>query len=83
MKGPAPSFLSTVGVFSLLAAEEVERVAEHLSAVELAEGQVLFHEGDQGNDLYILADGAAAVSIRLPDGGTHEIARFSPGDFFG
>ena len=83
MKGPAPSFLSTVGVFSLLGAEEVERVAEHLSAVELAGGQVLFHEGDQGNDLYILAEGAAAMSIRLPDGGTHEIARFSPGDFFG
>lgn len=83
MKGPALSFLSTVGVFSLLAPEEVERVAEHLSAVELAEGQVLFHEGDQGNDLYILADGAAGVSIRLPDGGTREIARFSAGDFFG
>lgn len=83
MKGPALSFLSTVGVFSLLAPEEVERVAEHLSAVELVEGQVLFYEGDQGNDLYILADGAAGVSIRLPDGGTREIARFSAGDFFG
>jgi len=83
VKGPALSFLSTVGVFSLLAPEEIERVAEHLSAVELAEGQVLFYEGDQGNDLYILADGAAGVSIRLPDGGTREIARFSAGDFFG
>jgi len=83
MNGPAPSFLSTVGVFSLLAPEEVEHVGEHLSSVELAEGQLLFNEGDQGNDLYIVADGAAAVSIRLPDGGTHEIARFSPGDFFG
>jgi diguanylate cyclase (GGDEF)-like protein len=83
MKSPTPSFLSTVGVFSLLAAEEVEHVAGHLTAVELAEGQVLFNEGDQGNDLYILSVGEAAVSIRLPDGGTHEIARFSPGDFFG
>lgn len=83
MKGPAPSFLSTVGVFSLLGPDEVTRVAEHLSAVELDGGQVLFNEGDQGNEMYILADGAAAVSISLPDGGTHEIARFSPGDFFG
>jgi len=83
MTNPAPSFLSTVGVFSLLAPEEIERVAEHLAAVPLDQGQVLFHEGDQGNDLYILAEGSAAVSIRLPDGGAHEIARFSPGDFFG
>jgi diguanylate cyclase (GGDEF)-like protein len=77
------SFLSGVGVFSLLAPGEVEKVAEHLSVVLLDEGKVLFQEGDQGNDLYILVDGSAAVSIRLPDGGTHEIARFSPGDFFG
>jgi diguanylate cyclase (GGDEF)-like protein len=72
-----------VGVFSLLSPEEIERVAEHLSTVELAAGETLFHEGDQGNDLYILAKGAAEVSISLPDGGTHEIARFQPGDFFG
>ena len=83
MKGAAPSLFSTVGVFSLLSPEEITRVADHFSTVELASGQVLFHEGDQGNDLYILADGAAAVSIRLPDGGMHEIARFAPGDFFG
>ena len=83
MSGAAPSLLSTVGVFSLLSPEEITRVVDHLSTVELARGQVLFHEGDQGNDLYILAEGAAAVSIRLPDGGTREIARFAPGDFFG
>ncbi len=83
MKSPSSSLLSTVGVFSLLAPEEVEKVAEHLSAAELEAGQTLFREGEKGNDLYILADGAAAVSIQLPDGGTHEIARFAPGDFFG
>ena len=83
MKSPAPSLLSTVGVFSLLSPEEVTLLADHLSTVELARGQTLFHEGDQGNDLYILTDGAVAVSIRLPDGGTHEIARFAAGDFFG
>ena len=83
MKPAVPSLLSSVGVFSLLSAEEISLVSEHLSTARLAAGEVLFHEGDQGNDMYILADGAVAVSIRLPDGGTREIARFSPGDFFG
>ena len=82
MKTPS-SLLSSVGVFSLLSSEEIALLSEHLSRVELAAGEVLFHEGDPGNDMYILADGAVAVSIRLPDGGTREIARFSPGDFFG
>jgi diguanylate cyclase (GGDEF)-like protein len=83
MKGAAPSLLSTVGVFSLLSPQEVTLLADHLSTVGLERGKTLFNEGDQGNDLYILTQGAVAVSIRLPDGGTHEIARFAPGDFFG
>jgi diguanylate cyclase (GGDEF)-like protein len=83
MSGANTAFLARVGVFSLLGPEEIAQVAEHLATVELAEGQTLFHEGDQGNDLYILASGEACVSIRLPDGGEREIARFAPGDFFG
>jgi diguanylate cyclase (GGDEF)-like protein len=83
MKGQSPELLAKVGVFSLLSREEIDQVAEHLATVKLTAGQTLFHEGDKGNDLYIIADGAAAVSIRLPDGGDKEIARFAPGDFFG
>lgn len=83
MKRQSPELLAKVGVFSLLSSEEIGQVAEHLATVKLTAGQTLFHEGDQGNDLYIIADGAAAVSIRLPDGGDKEIARFAPGDFFG
>jgi diguanylate cyclase (GGDEF)-like protein len=83
VKAAVPSLLSSVGVFSLLSSEEIALVSEHLSTAELAAGQILFREGDQGNDMYILAEGTVAVSIRLPDGGAREIARFSPGDFFG
>ena len=83
MKSQSPALLAKVGVFSLLSPTEIDQVAEHLATVNLTAGQTLFHEGDQGNDLYIIADGAAAVSIKLPDGGDKEIARFAPGDFFG
>jgi diguanylate cyclase (GGDEF)-like protein len=54
-----------------------------LSLVELAAGEVLFREGDAGNELYILQEGAVGVSISLPDGSEQEIAKFAPGDFFG
>ena len=77
------SVLSHVGVFSLLSTREVGLIAEHMATVALESGQTLFHEGDEGDNLYILIDGAASITIRLPDGGAHEIARFSPGDFFG
>ena len=83
MRRQSPELLAKVGVFSLLSPKEIDQVAEHLATVNLTAGQTLFHEGDQGNDLYIIAEGAAAVSIKLPDGGGKEIARFAPGDFFG
>jgi diguanylate cyclase (GGDEF)-like protein len=75
--------LSRVGIFSLLTEEEIALLSEHLSTVTLREGETLFHEGDEGHDLYILVRGLAAVSIRLPDGGSRVIARFQAGDFFG
>jgi diguanylate cyclase (GGDEF)-like protein len=83
VKPQSPELLAKVGIFSLLSREEIDQVAEHLATVKLTAGQTLFHEGDPGDDLYIIADGAAAVSISLPDGGDKEIARFAPGDFFG
>ena len=83
MSGNTETLLAKVGVFSLLTPGEINLLVEHLATLELAEGQVLFREGDEGNDMFIIADGAAAVSIRLPDGEEREIARFAPGDFFG
>ena len=83
MEAIAPAFLERVRVFSLLSREDVERVTSHLSAVELAEGQTLFHEGEAGKELYILAEGKVAISISLPDGTGQQIAQFAPGDFFG
>jgi len=83
MKSGSAALLSQVGVFSLLASHEIENVADHLTTVSLDAGEILFHEGEPGNDLYILATGKAAVSIRLPDGSDREIAQFAPGDFFG
>jgi CRP-like cAMP-binding protein len=83
MEAIAPAFLERVRVFSLLSREDVERVTSHLSAVELEEGQTLFHEGEAGKELYILAEGKVAISISLPDGTGQQIAQFAPGDFFG
>ncbi|HUI72659.1 MAG TPA: diguanylate cyclase, partial [Spirochaetia bacterium] len=79
----APAFLERVAVFSLLSHDDVERVTRHLSSVELAEGQTLFREGETGKEMYILAEGKVAITIRLPDGAEQQIAEVSPGDFFG
>jgi diguanylate cyclase (GGDEF)-like protein len=83
MKAGAIEFLQTVGIFSLLDRPEIPSVLSRLARRELAEGELLFGEGEPGRELYIIVTGGVRVTIRLPDGTEHEVARMGPGDFFG
>ena len=83
MKAEAIRFLSTVGIFSLLDSTEIPGVLARLSTKDLAEGDLLFREGEEGTELFIVRTGGVRVSLKLPDGSEHEIARMGPGDFFG
>lgn len=76
-------FLSRVGIFSLLSPDEAARVSGYLDPVELASGDVLFREGDPGDNLYIIRGGRIRIGIRLPDGSEHSIAELGSGDFLG
>ena len=46
------------------------------------EGHVLFHEGDEGEDMYIIQTGRVAIKKRVQDGET-TLAVLEKGDFFG
>ena len=48
-----------------------------------AKGEVLFHEGDPGDTLHLLAKGHVAVRITTPLGDVATLLVLSPGDFFG
>lgn len=76
-------FLSTVEILSLLGPDEINSIAGLFSIHEIGEGEMLFREGDEGNELFIVKSGSVASSIRLPDGGERQIARFMAGNFFG
>ena len=45
-------------------------------------GQVLFHEGDDGDDMYIIQSGRVAIKKRVKDSDT-TLAVLEKGDFFG
>lgn len=47
-----------------------------------AKGHVLFHEGDEGEDMYIIQSGKVAIKKRLKDSET-TLAVLEKGDFFG
>lgn len=49
-----------------------------------ARGEIVFREGDIGRDLYIIAAGAASVTLRLAgEGRENRLATFSAGTIFG
>ena len=79
----AISFLQKVDIFSELSIEEIGVVFSSLRRVELEEGQRIFSEGDDGNELFIVMNGRVATSISLPGGRERQIAEFTSGDFFG
>ena len=77
------SFLKSIEIFSLLSENEIDEISPYLEDVRVASGSVLFRQGDEGNELFIVQLGAVATSIALPEGGSREIAVFRSGDFFG
>jgi hypothetical protein len=72
------AFLRTVPIFEEMPGQELRRVAEMLTSVDVAPGEVIFKKGDPGDALYIVRRGA--VSIR---DGAIELSLAKTGDFFG
>lgn len=70
--------LASVPLFSDLPPASLTQLIEEVRLVELPAGQVLFRDGDAGRALYVVSEGAVAVSR----GGVH-LARLGEGAFFG
>lgn len=46
-------------------------------------GDVVFSQGDEGSELFLVLRGSASVELRQPDGGTTRLVSFSAGTVFG
>lgn len=53
---------------------------EHVKS--FSDGEMIFPEGDQGRELYIIQEGRVVIRKKSPVGDI-ELARFERGDFFG
>ncbi len=75
--------LGRVPVFSTLAGDDLERVAELAVPRSFETGQVVFREGDASDTCYVVRSGRARA-VRVHRGGrTITLAHFGPGDIFG
>jgi CRP/FNR family cyclic AMP-dependent transcriptional regulator len=77
------TFLSSMDLFSGVQQELLEPIVQQSSVQSLQRGDMLFSEGDEANDLYIVLEGRVAIANRSFDGRESVVALMESGDLFG
>ncbi len=70
-------------LFSALDDEAASALRSSMSENRLRRGEVLFHEGDPGDKLYIVTDGKVKLGRSSSDGRENLLAILGPGQMFG
>jgi CRP-like cAMP-binding protein len=70
-------------LFAGLSTETLASIARTLRVRHFRRGEVLFHEGDPGDALFIVATGAVKVVVPSEEGGEAILATLRRGDFLG
>src|SRR5215475_3945425 len=70
-------------LFSALDDEAATALRSSMAETRLRRGDVLFHEGDSGDKLYIVLDGKVKLGRTSADGRENLLAILGPGEMFG
>jgi CRP/FNR family transcriptional regulator len=77
------SFLRSVRLFRNVDDTDLATFAGSLRESPLRRGQVLFREGDHGDEMFLVRAGAIVISKGVTGRVEQVLARMGPGDFFG
>src|SRR5919198_3911928 len=80
---PPTAALSTMPLFRGLDDDALESIARSLRTRRFRRGEVIFHLGDPGDALFIVASGAVKITLPSETGDEAILATLRPGDFFG
>ena len=75
--------LRTIQILDGIDDRRLETLREHLCLVEHEQGDVILHQGEATEALYLLISGQVAVILKEEDGKQHLLAELTPGDTFG
>lgn len=70
-------------LFSAFPAEALARMVAASQPVNCDRNFVIFEEGDEGDELYVIKSGRVAIGRRSPDGRESLVALMETGDLFG
>jgi CRP-like cAMP-binding protein len=77
------AFLREVRLFKDIELPELALLGESLHERPLRRGQVLFREGEFGEEMFVVVRGAIVISKPVRERVEQVLARIGPGDFFG
>lgn len=76
--------LKKMKIFQYLDDAEIDKVATLLTRSKYGVGEEIFHEGDEGDTMYLVSEGCVSILMALGKGERQKrIASFSEGVFFG
>jgi CRP/FNR family transcriptional regulator, cyclic AMP receptor protein len=75
--------LERVSLFAGLDRATLERLAAGLRTRRFRRGEVLFHQGDPGDALFIVSSGAVKIMLPSEEGDEAILTTLRPGSFFG
>lgn len=75
--------LRSCPLFFELYDSEVEKIVQYCTVFSYAPDQAIVHEGDEGNQIFILLNGTAEIRRSLHDGQFMRFGTLKPGDVFG
>jgi CRP/FNR family cyclic AMP-dependent transcriptional regulator len=81
--GAAIEALERVQLFAGLDRTALERLATGLRTRRFRRNEVLFHQGDPGDSLFIVTSGAVKITLPSEEGDEAILATVRPGAFFG
>ena len=77
------ALLAQLPLFAALDAESSEALRSAMREERMERGEVIFHEDDDGDRLYVVLDGKVKIYRTSPDGRENMLAVLGPGDMFG
>jgi CRP/FNR family cyclic AMP-dependent transcriptional regulator len=81
--GAVASMLGQTDVFGALGGDALEALARRAVERFFKKGQIIFHEGDPGDALYVVEEGLVKVFVTSEEGDEMVLVTLRPGEVFG
>jgi diguanylate cyclase (GGDEF)-like protein len=77
------SILKNISIFSDIPPEYLDKIASEMKLKEYGEGQLIFREGDPGDEMFVVINGSVSIFIIDKEGKEVVLSTISAGSFFG